>query len=145
MTVATNNTIARLAAVPLFRSADRPTLARLAEAADVESVPAGETLLDHGQPITAIYVVVSGSVEVIRNGRAVERVGAGRTFGELSVFEAGPATATVVAGSETRLLILPSSALLTIMDEHEGLTRSIATELARRLAVISAQAVVGRA
>jgi CRP-like cAMP-binding protein len=62
------------------------------------TVPAGETLIDEGDPAGRMLILVSGSVVVEHDGVAFARIDTpGAVFGEMSVVLERPATATVKA------------------------------------------------
>ncbi|HVX81524.1 MAG TPA: cyclic nucleotide-binding domain-containing protein [Devosiaceae bacterium] len=66
--------------------------------------PAGETILAEGEFGDRAYLLVSGSVEVILGSGArakrIATLGAGEVFGEMSLLEPGPRSATVRTISE---------------------------------------------
>lgn len=78
-----------------LEAADLETLARLVE---VEYFPAGQNIVNAGEsPLTHFYVVRSGEVEVLDRGRVVDVLGAGETFGQISVLSGLPPPLTVCA------------------------------------------------
>ena len=69
----------------------------------------GQTILAEGEPGDTAFLIVSGSVEVsIGHGptaRTVETLKAGDVFGEMSLIDPGPRSATVRALGETECLV----------------------------------------
>ena len=108
-TMAANTEI--LAQVPLFSILDQQELAALAERVDHEKAAAGTVLFRQGEPGEALYVVVRGRVEICvqrHDGQrvVVETAEAGEFFGEISLLDAGPRTATATCSEETEMLVV---------------------------------------
>ena len=115
-----------LEGVGIFATADRATLERLAKAAVEQDVPAGTAIITQGDPADDFFVVLDGSVRVIRShdDRADEELatlGAGAFVGELGLLDAVPRTAHVVADGPVRLLRVPGD------DFVSALTQSMAS------------------
>jgi len=88
-----------LADVPFFALLDDRERTLLAERLDVVKVPAGETLFSYGDPGDALYVVRSGEVEMFFKNDTGDRIiletaRAGDFFGETSLMDGGPRTAS---------------------------------------------------
>jgi hypothetical protein len=110
--------IAVLERLPIFAAASRPTLERLAAAAEEVEFQPGETIIREGDPADAIYVLVEGRVEVTSSGEAgdgptvLREMEAGSYFGEIGVLEGIPRTATVTAIGPCRCLRIAGEAFL---------------------------------
>ncbi len=82
----------------------------------------GEVVVGEGMRSRTMYVVQSGKVKVVRSygGKEMELaiLGEGDIFGEMSLFDASPRSATVVVVGEARILAI----------EHEGLLKRIKTD-----------------
>lgn len=78
---------------------DLETLARLVE---VEYFTADQTIITAGEPpLSHLYVVRSGEVEVVDRGRVVDVLGVGETFGQISVLSGLPPALTIRAVQDT--------------------------------------------
>lgn len=86
-----------LASVPLFSGLARRHLRDLAQLADEVRYRAGERVVRQGQLGETFYVILEGEAKVVRGGRTVARLRPGDFFGEISLLDGGPRTATVVA------------------------------------------------
>lgn len=100
-----------LQSVFLFRGATHGELVRLAQQILEKQYPPGEMLFTQGDVGRACYIVAEGLVEVIREGtdglpEFVGRFGPGEFFGEMSLLDELPRTATAKAVRPTRLFIL---------------------------------------
>jgi CRP-like cAMP-binding protein len=91
--------------------------------------PAGTTIVRQGDPGDALCIIAEGVVEVIRDGKVVGRLTAGDYFGEISLIDGGPRSATVVAVEDVRLLTLGSADFESILAEPYA-ARAVMTNLA---------------
>jgi CRP-like cAMP-binding protein len=82
----------------------------------------GEVVVGEGMSSRTMYVIQSGKVKVVRSygGKEMELaiLGEGDIFGEMSLFDASPRSATVIVVGEARILAI----------EHEGLLKRIKTD-----------------
>jgi CRP-like cAMP-binding protein len=122
-----------LGACPLFQGIDEQGLARLAEVATTVDFPPGHVIARQGDIGTGFFVIVEGSVRVVRDGEVVARLGAGEFFGELSVLDRQPRNATVSAETATRCLALASWDFDKVLLEQPALTLAILRGVAARL------------
>jgi len=93
--------------VPMFAALPQPQLEQLAKALDPpERFDAGEVVLSEGEPGDRFYVVTSGTVEVVRNGRQLATLGRGQGFGEIALLRDVLRTATVRARDGVEVVAL---------------------------------------
>ena len=104
--------IAVLEPVGIFAGAPRPVLERLAADSTAFNVSGGAVVIREGDPADALYVVRSGTVDVVAGERTVATLGPGGWFGELGLLEGIPRTATVVAAERCALLRIEGAAFL---------------------------------
>jgi len=69
-------------------------------------VEAGRTLIRQGSPSDSFYLLLDGEADIEVDGKARPPLGAGRFFGEISMLDRGPATATVVTKTPARLMVM---------------------------------------
>jgi CRP-like cAMP-binding protein len=95
---------------PLFRPLDRTQRLDLVRRFVGHEVAAHTDLIREGEPGRGLYVVLHGSVDVWkRDGDEkvlLATLGAGEVFGEMSLIQSGPATATVTACQRSTVLFL---------------------------------------
>jgi len=88
----------RLAEVPFFALLDDEERAQLAERLDVVKLAAGQSVFAAGDPGDSPYVVRSGEVDIFfendTGDEILERAGPGHFFGEISLLDDGPRTAS---------------------------------------------------
>jgi CRP-like cAMP-binding protein len=78
----------------------------------------GAQLLEQGKRAPGLFVVLSGSAHVIHDGAAINTLGPGELFGEMSLLSHGPAIATIRATSKCYLLELPRADLAELIMTH---------------------------
>ena len=122
-----------LAQVPLFEGLSRRHLKRLAEHADEISFREKETIVEEDQPGGSFFAIVEGEVKVKQGGRTIATAGPGEFFGEISLLDGGPRTATVVAATPVVAIRLFKSSFDRVVKEEPQVAGKILTVVARRL------------
>ncbi|MEV6678190.1 peptidase domain-containing ABC transporter [Streptomyces erythrochromogenes] len=118
--------------------ADLPvaSLSRLIADLQPRAVAAGETVVRQGEPAGGMYVVVKGvlrvSVEQAGASREVGLLRTGDVFGEVSLFESSPRTATVEATTDAELLELETDVYNRLLTELPGFRERVAEQVAVR-------------
>ncbi|QSQ15658.1 cyclic nucleotide-binding domain-containing protein [Myxococcus landrumensis] len=98
-----------------FNRKDRRTLIERFRARDVERE---DVIIRDGDPTDGLYVLLSGEVEVHKDGHLLTRLKEGDLFGEISLLQKTPATATVMASRHTTLLRLPREDFDALISSH---------------------------
>ena len=84
----------------------------LAKAGNIVEIGEGETLINAGKEVHALYFLTSGAMEVrLSDGAVVARLGIGDVVGEMSFIEKRPPDADVIATEPCRLLAVPRDAI----------------------------------
>ena len=122
-----------LGACRLFTGVNPSDLAAVAVRAVEVDFPADRVIARQGEIGTGFFLVVSGSVRVVRDGEEVAVLGPGEFFGELSVLDGLPRVAQVVAREPTRCLALASWDFEKTLLEVPTLSLAILRGLATRL------------
>lgn len=122
-----------LTAAPLFAGVDAAGLVALSERMVEVDYPKGGVIARQGDVGTGFFVVASGSVEVVRDGAVIARLGPGEFFGELSVLDGLPRTAQVVAAEPTTCLALASWEFEGVVRDNPSVALSVMRGLASRL------------
>ena len=117
----------------LLAELDPAVLGQIAELAREFQFPAGHYLVRQGDLGTGFYVLVSGRVEVIRNGERVDEMGPSESFGELSILDHGPRTASIRAITDVRCLALASWELTPLLEQQPRVTLALLRQVVRRL------------
>lgn len=131
--------------IGLFGGLDEETLTVLARELPTRIVEAGHTVVEEGDVSREMFVVVGGELEVVKRGPRggefrVALFGPGDWFGEMSILDVQPRSATVRAVAPTMLVTLSSERVEKLLYRRDLkayalLLMNIARELSRRLRV----------
>lgn len=127
-----------LATVPLFE--DLAEDDRLALALELEEVrfPAGALMCQYGDPGDSMYIVREGAVRIFNvndtgEKLVLEECGPGAFFGEISLLDRGPRTASVEAVTEVEAFKLDREHLSHFLREHPDAVAGMLAIMGRRL------------
>lgn len=100
--------LALLAQCDLLRHLPAERVQPLVDRVRERRCAAGEVVFRGGEPGDALYIVVSGGVEVINdaNGHTLAELGPGQAFGEMALLSGGTRTATVCCIADSHLLVI---------------------------------------
>lgn len=125
--------VERLGAVGLFRRCTKSDLKIIARHAETISVTAGQTIVRAGDDGDALFVIMSGSAEVERDGTVVAELTDGDYFGELALLDPAPRAATVTATSDTVLAALGVRMFRVLLRDIPGIAAKLLGDLASRV------------
>jgi CRP/FNR family transcriptional regulator len=108
-------------------------LARVARAGEVESYNPGENVVAEGSLGDALFLVLSGDVAVHRGPQTFATLSAGEFFGEMSLVEPAPRSATVTAMSATFLFRLPHDALRYLIANDSAVANILLVQIVKTL------------
>jgi CRP/FNR family transcriptional regulator, cyclic AMP receptor protein len=120
-------------AVPLFAECSKKELNEVAGIADEIDLPEGKELTTQGRPGREFFVLVEGNADVKKNNRRVNQLGPGDFFGEISLVKQTPRTATVVATSPVRALVITDRSFRSLMEHQPQIQGKVMSALAARL------------
>ncbi|NER83387.1 MAG: cyclic nucleotide-binding domain-containing protein [Leptolyngbya sp. SIO1D8] len=119
--------------VPIFKELRDDFLVRLASIMDELSFPSHHTIFTEGQEGRALYIVVSGRVSVHLREQELAKLDQGTCFGEMSLFDAEPRSASVTTLEPCDCLMLTQQQLYEAIDETPGIAVNIIRLLSRRI------------
>jgi len=136
--------IAQLREVGLFGALSDDFIQHLIDTLSVVRVMVGDTVFREGDPAREMYVVLDGEMEVLKKSRRgretrVAILGPNDTFGEMSIIDMQPRSATVRALGSTRLLKISTEEMDALyrhdLKSYTLIVLNIARDLSRRLRV----------
>ncbi len=122
-----------LSKVPLFSKLSKIELEHVAGNADEVDVPAGKKLTTQGRPGDSFYVLLDGEAVVEIGGEKRRTLKPGDFFGEISMLDRGPATATVKTKTPARLLVMSHSQFRDTIKSSNGLLVKVLLAMGERL------------
>jgi CRP/FNR family transcriptional regulator, cyclic AMP receptor protein len=120
--------------VPLFSECSRKELGEVAGIADEIDLREGKELTKQGRPGREFFILVEGTADVKKGSRRVNELGPGDFFGEISLIRHTPRTATVVATSPVRTLVITERSFQSLLQHQPGIQNKVMSALAARLA-----------
>ena len=130
-----------LRTVRLFHGLRDRELERISALADIIDLPADRRIMGQGERGAEMFVLVTGSVRVERDGESLGNRGPGEVLGEIALLDGGPRTATVTLTEPSRLLVLARREFHTLMDEFPEVRLHVLETVARRLRSLDHDAV----
>lgn len=133
-----------LIGIGLFAALPETTLGHLATTLRVRVLAPGDVVFREGDRGSAMYVVIGGEFEVVKRSKRgvdarVALLGGGDWFGEMSILDVQPRSATVRALACSRLVVITAADLDGLYRRdtrsYALLVLNIARELSRRLRV----------
>jgi CRP/FNR family cyclic AMP-dependent transcriptional regulator len=122
----------RLKAVPLFASLSRNERKRIAKCAEAVDLPEGKCLVEEGDFAYELFVIEEGTAEVVHDGEHLADLGPGDFLGETGVMERAGRSATVVATSPMKAIIIAAHELRQIARELPDVAEQIRVAIEER-------------
>lgn len=119
--------------VPLFAECSKKELTEVAGIADEIDLREGKELTTQGKPGREFFVLVDGSADVKKGNRRINQLGPGDFFGEISLIKESPRTATVVATSPVRALVITDRSFRSLLQHQPQIQGKVMSALAARL------------
>ena len=123
---------------PLFAGMDEESSRALIDSMKVLDAARGDVLFHEGEPGDRLFLVRDGKIKLGRrsnDGREnlLAVLGPGEMFGELSLFDPGPRTASASSVSDSVVYELRHESLVRWIADHPGVATQLLGALARRL------------
>ena len=136
--VKTEEMVSFLANVPLFQGLNNRQLKQIASRFVPRTYQPDQEIVTQGKSGFGMFMITSGRVEVV-----LELLDGSKTvvnsfvpadfFGEISMLDGGPRTASVIASEETECLVLGRIEFISLMHNDAEMATNIAISLAKRL------------
>jgi hypothetical protein len=130
----------KLKEVPIFEGCSQRQLRSVARIARVLEAPAGTILTRVGDPGDEFFLILDGTVSVdLSAGRPI-LLRPGEFFGEMSLLDGEPRSATVITDTPVRLLVVNRGDFSVLRREVPELTHILLVTLSRRVRQAEARA-----
>jgi CRP/FNR family cyclic AMP-dependent transcriptional regulator len=124
---------AMLAKVPLFEGLSKKEIRRVAKEFKEEHFNAGQNIVVQGKSGGRFYLIVDGRAKVISGNRTRATLGPGDFFGEISIIDNHPRSATVLADEYVRAMSIASWNFLSVMEENFSIAKKVMQRLCERI------------
>src|SRR5215472_5719435 len=114
---------------PPFNAVEADELVRVAAVTESEVIPGGKTIFSQGTgPVEYLWVVRTGSVEVIHDGQVLDLLGPGELFGHASMLSGLPTGFEARAAEDTLCYRIPAGVISPLL-ARPGFLRFIASSI----------------
>jgi CRP/FNR family transcriptional regulator, cyclic AMP receptor protein len=117
----------------LFRDIGKKALNSIATQARLVSHDPGKEITEEGGGAAGFHLIQSGEASVTVHGQSRPNLGPGDYFGEISMIDGQPRSATVRAETPMRTISLPSWSFHPILDEEPEVSKQLLKVLCARL------------
>jgi CRP/FNR family cyclic AMP-dependent transcriptional regulator len=125
--------IEALRAVPLFREFSDKDLRKTLEIAKEVAHPDGKIFIEEGLAAIAFHLIVEGNAEITVGGKVVGSFGPGDYFGEMSLIDGKPRSASIAGSSGLRTLGISAWNFNRLLDQHPEMMRALLVVLCDRV------------
>lgn len=122
-----------LKTIPLLAGLPHSDLEALSRKVTQAQHQAGSEIIKEGTSGSSVFLIISGRCEVRRNSNRIRELEPGEFFGELSILDPAPRTATVRAVEPTSLLVLEGYDFRTALKSSMQMSQRLISVLAERL------------
>lgn len=126
-----------LASVPLFQGLTRKELREILACSKMIEFRPGRDIVTEGRQGIGFHLILEGRAKVTVGGWQRATLGAGDYFGEMSLLDGSPRSATVTAETPLRTLALPSWDFQAIVKKNPSIAVKLLSEMTRRLRAAS--------
>lgn len=126
-------TIDQLRQVPLFHGLPDAALKHVLNIGKEIGHAAGEPVLEEDRSGVGFHLILSGNAAVTVGGTEVARFGPGDYFGEMSIIDGAPRSATVTAVDDLTTLAITAWEFEGLMEHHPSVMRVLLVELSGRI------------
>ena len=94
---------------------------------------AGDVIFREGDPARELFIVQSGEIEIRLGNRVLETLSQYSIFGEMALIDDAPRSATAVAVSDTKLILVSEKQFLFLIGNTPYFALNVMRIMARRL------------
>jgi CRP-like cAMP-binding protein len=131
--VARQDPIKLLGGVPIFEGLTPKELKAIQTSSKEVTHRAGSALAKEGDSGAGFFLILDGDVAIKVGGRKVRTLSEGDFFGEISLLDGGPRTATVVAETEVTTLGLTQWTFKRLIEQNPAIASKMLKIMAQRL------------
>jgi len=119
-----------IGALPLFSRVPKRQVRAIAKLAWIVDHAPGEVIVQAGEQGNSMYLMLEGRARVVGRSRILRP---GDFFGEMALIDGGPRSATIIAASQVRVMMLQRRAFLKALKQNPQIGLAIMEVLAERV------------
>jgi CRP-like cAMP-binding protein len=124
-----------LSRVPIFSNCSPEEVSAIDAVAQEQAFQPGQIIVSQGTAGHAFYMILEGRVEIIRDNNSLGAFRPGDFFGEMSLLDSAPRSATIRALEPTVCLMLSSWDFKGLLERYPSIAIKLLEVLSRRLRV----------
>lgn len=121
-----------LESVDLLKGLTPEQLARIGMVGRQEYAPPGQVILDPGEPLDAMFVILDGRVELLEDGEKIETAGQNEVLGSWALLDSSPLPVQARAIDETTLLKITRDDFFELLADAPEIVAAILSRLVSR-------------
>ena len=137
---ASQDPLALLTAIDLFAGLSKRDAKRLVDNGREVTHPKGKQVAAEGGSAHAFHLILSGQATVSHGSRMIRTLGEGDYFGEISMIDGEPRSATVTVDEDMRALVIEHGVFESLLDAQPEFARGLLKGLCSRLREAEARA-----
>jgi CRP-like cAMP-binding protein len=122
-----------LATVPIFEGLSKKQLKVIAKSSEVVDYMAGHSIVKEGDLGDSFFVVLHGQAKVTTGGKTINRLMPGDHFGEISLLDGDPRTATVTSETPMKMMMLERKDFIKAVSNDPEMSLAMMRTLARMI------------
>jgi CRP-like cAMP-binding protein len=122
-----------LATVPIFEGLSKKQLKAVAKSSEVVDYMAGHSIVREGDLGDSFFVVLHGQAKVSTGGKTINRLMPGDHFGEISLLDGDPRTATVTSETPMKMMMLERKDFIKAVANDPEMSLAMMRTLARMI------------
>lgn len=126
-------TLDRLSAVPLFSDLSQKDLGRILDRTKETVHKEGESVVSEGHGGIGFHLITQGTADIVRSGRKVDSIKAGDFFGEMTLIDGAPRSASVIATSDLTTIVLSQWEFKPLIKAHPDMAWKLLIYLTGRV------------
>ena len=128
-----NDDLALLKSVPLFEGLSKRELRAILKVSRKVHFLEGRAIVSEGDTAAGFHLIAEGRAKVLVNGKKRNALKKGDFFGEISLLDGGPRSASVIAESDVTTLAISAWQFRPILTQHPSIMKKMLVELCARL------------
>jgi len=128
-----------LKSVNLFKNISGDILNQIAQISNEINYDTGHNIFCEGENGDSMFLIMSGKVNVIQNGKTIVELEDGQCIGEMALLDNEPRSADAVTSKESILLKVDQNGFYELMASNQEIMQQIVKMLARRLRKMNEQ------
>ncbi|MCL4449263.1 MAG: cyclic nucleotide-binding domain-containing protein [Actinobacteria bacterium] len=122
-----------LSKIWLFSACSKSELEVIARLIEQVKISNGKVLCNEGELGREFFFILNGTATVQRGGSKIATLTEGQYFGELSLLDKMPRSATVTASTNMTLLVIDRRQFIGILDAFPSISRKLLAAMASRI------------